>query len=526
MKKILSIALLAALLFNSTSCKKSRLEITNPTAYSYETYFSTPPQINEALTATYAVLLHPGLWSRDYYFIFDLLGNDAKRDAPLLGDIRQLSDFAFTPSNGPLTTLWATLYRLVLRSNVVIDRANVLLAAGGADQALLKQYAAEAKFLRAYANMQLVMLWGRVPLRTGYAETINDLYPKRADVAAIWTAVEADLLAAINDLPLPKDQSANDLGRANKGAAIALLGRAQLYQKKWTAAQATLLQLTKAPYNYQLEAKYDDLFSTNNQNNRETIFQIMNGAWTDWGIGNQYYMFGGQETWGGKATHNGRAQEYGFNDWRNAFVSDALVKAFKYPNEASATFTDPRAKSVMYGDAASGGKTDYCSACAGGPVAFPFTSSQGGYRWRKYEYYENVSSYGGPQSSINGQVIRYADVLLMIAETYIQNGDPGSALPYINQVRRRAGAFEYTALGSQAQALQLLMRERQIELAGEQLRYFDLLRWGTIKQTLNAELQAQYGAATFQDKNVLLPIPQQEKDTNPNVANDVQNSWN
>jgi hypothetical protein len=64
----------------------------------------------------------------------------------------------------------------------------------------------------------------------------------------------------------------------------------------------------------------------------------------------------------------------------------------------------------------------------------------------------------------------------------------------------------------------------QIELAGEQSRYFDLLRWGLLKQVLNPELQAQYGAATFQDRNVLLPIPQQEKDTNPNVANDVANS--
>jgi hypothetical protein len=252
----------------------------------------------------------------------------------------------------------------------------------------------------------------------------------------------------------------------------------------------------------------------------------MHAKWTDWGIGNQYYVFGGQETWGNKATHSDRAQEYGFNDWRNVYVSDALVASFKYKDETNKDYLDPRAKSTFYGDAASGGKTDYCNRCPGGTIPFPFTSSEGGYRWRKYQYYEDVKSYGGPASGINSLVIRYADVLLMIAETYIQAGNPDAAKPFINDVRRRSGAFEFTTLGNKDNAMQILMRERRLELGGEQSRYFDLLRWGLLKQELNKELKAQYNAETFQDKNVLLPIPQQEKDTNPNVSGDVANSWN
>ncbi len=158
--------------------------------------------------------------------------------------------------------------------------------------------------------------------------------------------------------------------------------------------------------------------------------------------------------------------------------------------------------------------------------AYPFGESQGGYRWRKYQYYEDVKAYGGPASSINSLVIRYADVLLMIAETYIQEDNVEAARPLINQVRGRVGAFQYTTLGAKANAMNILMRERQLELSGEQSRYFDLLRWGLLKQVLNPELDEQYDAETFQDKHVLLPIPQQEKDTNPNVASDVANSWN
>lgn len=525
MKKKISI-ILTALVLAGFGCSKSRLDVENPGAYGYDNYFTGAAQLNEAVIATYAVLLHNGMWSREYYFIFDLMGNDAERDAPLQGDIRPLSDFTFTPANSILTNMWASMYRLVLRSNVVIDRATAWAPAAAADQQLQKQYIAEAKFLRAYANFHLVMLWGRAPLRNSYDENIGNLYPKRSTTAEIWTAVENDLKAAIPDLPFPKDQPAAALGRVSKGAATALLGKVYLYQKKWADARTTLQPLTQAPYTYQLSGSYDALFTESSQSNPEIIFQVMHARWTDWGIGNQYYVFGGQETWGGKATHNDRAQEYGFNDWRNVFVSESLVKAFKYTTQAGAPYTDPRAKSVFYGDAASGGKTDYCNQCPEGTQAYPFTESQGGYRWRKYQYYENVKSYGGPASGVNSLVIRYADVLLMLAETYIQEDNAEAARPFINQVRGRVGAFQYTTLGNKANATAILMRERQLELSGEQSRYFDLLRWGVIKTVLNAELKAQYGAETFQDKHVLLPIPQQEKDTNPNVANDVANSWN
>ncbi len=153
---------------------------------------------------------------------------------------------------------------------------------------------------------------------------------------------------------------------------------------------------------------------------------------------------------------------------------------------------------------------------------------QGDYSWRKYEYYDLVSSYGGPQSPINGQIIRFADVLLMLAEAHIQQSDIGSVpLGLINRVRQRAGAVAYASLGaSQTAAMVILMRERQLELCGEQSRYFDLIRWGIAKQTINGEkaIEPGDGKQPFQDKNVLLPIPDNEKNYNPNVT--VSDGWN
>ena len=84
----------------------------------------------------------------------------------------------------------------------------------------------------------------------------------------------------------------------------------------------------------------------------------------------------------------------------------------------------------------------------------------------------------------------------------------------------------YPSLGDQAAAFDILKRERRLELSGEQARYFDLIRWGIAKQTLNAERAAKGDNHQFQDKTRFFPIPQYEKDTNPNVANDVAGDWN
>ncbi len=449
------------------------------------------------------------------------------------GDLAQLATNQFGTNQTQIGQLWGSLYRMIFRANVVLNRVNAWNPQDPADQQIVKQYVAETRFLRAYAYLNIVFLWGNAPLITAYDSIVANNYTSRAPAANIWSFIETELTAAAADLPLT--YSSTDLGRATQGAALALLGRTYLYEKKWSDAQTTLTKLTQAPYSYMLDPNYSNLFSVTNQNSPENIFQIMNAPWTDWGIGNQYYVFGGQETWGGKATHSDRAQEYGFNDWNNVYISNAAVNAFTYPNPVtSVSYHDPRAMQTFYGNKASGGDTLYCRNCSvanggPGPYSFPFdpTDAQGDFKWKKYEYYDSVKTLNGPQSPINGQVIRYADVLLMLAETYIQLGNSGSQpLDLINQVRARAGAVLYPSLTDQPTALSILIRERQLEFTGEQLRYFDLIRWGIAKDVINGERAAEPGDGTqpFQDKNVLFPIPDIEKNYNPNVV--VNNEWN
>lgn len=523
MKKLFKYSMIVLGITMMGGCKKS-LDLDNPSAYTAQTYFTNDAALNQAVVGAYSPLLHIGMWAREYYFIFDLMGWDAKPDAPLQGDLLSISQMNFDRSEYYLSEQWKSLYRMIYRANLVIERASAWQPTLVQEKTNKQQYIGEAKFLRAYAYFNLVNNWGRVPLHTSVKETSENMFAGRANVADIWAQIEQDLKDAENGLPLT--YPSQWLGRITKGAAVALLGKSYLYEKKWSDAQAELSKLTQAPFNYSLVQNYNDLFTESNQNNSETIFQIMNKPYQN-GDRDDYFEENQERGVIGVGTHTARAQEYGFNDWANVFVTDAVVKSFTYSNPQSGTpgYTDPRAKFTFYGDAASGGQTQYCQECAGGVIDYPYSTR--GYRWLKYEYYNKVPTIGGTKSGINGQVIRYADVLLMLAEAYIQQGNTGSApLNLINQVRSRAGAVPYSSLGNQTQALDILKRERRLELSGEQSRYFDLIRWGIAKQTINAERAAENDTHQFQDRNVLFPIPQYEIDTNPNVANDVSNDWN
>jgi hypothetical protein len=538
--KTKKIIMCIALLIFVSACNEDILDIKSQNQYSADTYFKNEPQFNEGVIATYSCLLMNGLYTRDAYFLFDLLGNDAENNIFLLGDLAQLHDYSYGPAQPQITDLWRNLYRMIFRANLVLAKAAEWQPTLQNDVDKKIQYVAEVSFLRGYAYFMLVNSWGRVPLKLD-AATATEI-TGRANVDDIWAAIEMDFQNAANGLPVSYGSA--DRGRVTKGAAIAMLGKSYLYRKNFSSAEAEFTKLTQSPYGYSLNPDYDNQFSEANNTSPETVFDVQH-KWQDWGVGNQYYMFGGQEAWGGKATHSGRAMEYGWNDWNNTFVSDALVNAFKYKDESNADYLDPRAPLTFYGDAASGGDTDFCHTCASatkggaimavyapdasqaGPYPYPFGATAAiRFNWRKYELYENIEFYGGPASNINTQIIRYADVLLMIAECQIEQNKLTEALPYLNAVRDRVGAFQLTTLGNQDNARTILRRERQLELAGEQVRWFDLNRWGIAKQTLNAEKQIQLGKQPFEDKHVLLPIPQIERTTNAAVADDIFYDWN
>jgi len=489
------------------SCSDDILDVQNENAYNGDTFFTTPAAYEEAATAMYTPLLHNGMFTRDFYFIFDLLGNDADKNFPLQGGLLDFPLYTHTPNNGEVTNMFNACYKIVFRTNFVIDLMEKWDTTIDTEIAQRQRIQGEAHFLKSYAYFLLVNSFGDVPLKRTLANHAI-LHDERTPKAEIWAAIEAGLTEAISKLPESYD--ASGYGRATKGAAIALLGKSYLYQKKYTEAITEFNKITGGTYG--LTDSLDDLF-VNDLKTNETVFAVMHGEWQGWGVGNAFYVFGGQETWGGRGTHSDRAMEYGFNDWWNVLLSDVLVDAFNYKDESGADYSDPRGALTYYSkDGVRGGDSDWVAG------AYDLDDIS----WRKYQRYENIEKEGLPQSPINTQIIRYADVLLMLAESYIEGGSVADALPLINQVRARSGAFEYTSLGSKDEARTILRHERQIELAGEQSRFFDLVRWGTLVETINAEKPER----PVKDYHVLLPIPQAERDANPVLDAQVNNNWN
>ncbi|HEY3371466.1 MAG TPA: RagB/SusD family nutrient uptake outer membrane protein [Prolixibacteraceae bacterium] len=522
MKKYIIYSLFLSLLV--VACSEDVLDVKNENKYVGTTFFTNATSYTEASTAMYTPLIYQGMYAREWYFIFDLLGNDAEKNFPLQGGLLEFPNYTYTPNNSELNPVFNSCYKLIFRTNFVIDQIEKWQTTVPAEMDLKVRITGEAQFLKSLSYFWLVNLFGDVPLKDNIASHYVML-SERTPKEQIWASIEKNLKEAIDKLPVAYANEA-DYGRVTKGAAQALLGKVYLYQKKYADAATELVKLTAAPYSYGLATSLDDLFIDDKKTN-ETVFAVMNGPWQGWDVGNAYYMFGGQELWGGKATHTGRAMEYGFNDWWNVLVSNALVDAFTYPNESGASYTDPRAALTFYSaNGTKGGDATYCDECADSIKKYGFKVKDGQKSWRKYELYEKQNNYGQPDSPINGQVIRYADVLLMLAESYIEDGKINQALPLINQVRARSGAFQYTSLGDKTNATNLLRRERQIELAGEQHRFFDLVRWGTLVSTINAEKLAANGIAPVKDYHVLLPIPQSERDANPTLNAQVKNNWN
>lgn len=521
-------------LFLLVSCNDDFLDIPNPNAYDANTYFVNSETCQKSVNSIYTIMLHKGMFSRDWYFNFDLLANEAGPLTPLQGQIAELPRGVYDASNSALSPTWDRLYRMVLRANYAIEVTNKWTPETSADEVLKTRLLGEAQFFLGFAYYHLGSLWGDVPLRKSFTETGEQVNCPRSPVEDVFAFAEENLLAAATALP-PRYEDA-DNGRATKWAAKAFLGKLYIMQGKWSTAEPIFQDIVQNG-GYVMEpglTGFANEFLDVNRNSEETIFDCK-FAWYGWGDGNMYHMFDGTELWGGKGATSGRAMEYGFWDWGNVNITTSAVKKFRYNINAQTNYVDPRAFHTFYGDGGYGGDMD----CAKGaypfdaPVTYPgdaTATAPKGYRWKKYQQYETKVSEGGPESEISTVITRLADVKLLYAECLIQANKIDDAKTQINDVRRRSGAVEYLSLGDKTQAMNKLKLEREIELCGEQQRWFDLIRWhrnGKIFDfvaILNGEKASQGESANFSEKNLLLPIPQVEKDVNKLC--EVPNGWN
>lgn len=483
--------------------KLNVLDENNPTI---ESYFKTATELQNGVNAIYSTLRSGNLVGREWFFTHDMRGSEtapggAQLEAPRAELLKQPSP---APSNAVMTSVWTGCYQMINRANLVITKAPDVKD----DVTLRDRSVGEAEFLRAWAYFELVTMWGDVPLYTEPILTPTD-YKAKSPAADIYALIISDLTDAASKLPEPGQESQK--GRATKGAANALLGRVQMQKGDYAAAKEALLKVygkySLVPdfsANFDGDVKYGTNLSLTHAGvefNPESVFEVV---FVDKGTNNFNWGYTGEGATAEASIM--RSQEYGIV-WGNVVPSDKILNEFE-PN-------DPRFKFTFY---ESGDRIETQGGTAPGVALTEdgmnvAQSNHNGVAkkrvYRKYSILDWIKDDFHPDG-INQRLIRYADVLLMLAECEAEVGTPAQAAIYINQVRSRPSVnMPPVILTTHDQAIAAVMHERAVELAGEEVNNIDILRWRKKGYYPSIRPDPKPGQVEF------FPIPANETSANP-----------
>ena len=487
------------------SCSDDVLELTNPNGITTDTYWQTERDVNQAFAATYGLFknVDGGYWGVRGIELSNGRGDDffIRNDVSYL---YQFSTFTNTADNGAATSFWVIAYRAIFRANQIIENVpNV----PGLTQEQIDKYISEAKFLRAVNYFNLVINFGDAPLILKVPLNTQDYYAAKSPAADIWAQIKQDFTEAAANLPV--EWPSENRGRATKGAALGYLGKSHLYTNDWANAQSALQQLTNAPFNYSLVANYGDNFSAATENNSESVFEI------------QLADVGGTNPWSGENANESlgvtTAQEFAPQEasgWFEVSFTDKLFNEFQIERTITGDF-DPRMYATMAWDYP--GSTFYNKPFSDFSLLFGYSTLI-----KKYQNYmqdnELVGASGAVNytSSNNERAMRYADVLLMLAEALTQQWNVPEAYLYVNQIRQRANLTTLPGGYTREQMMAEIRHQRMIEFAREGYRFYDLRRWGLLQSEMtNSDKQ---GRQNFNPGlHEYFPTPQSEVDSNPNI---------
>lgn len=515
--KYLSLVFVSGVLVLSNSCDSKKLDLTNPNQLQPETYFKTENQVKSAINAVYGSMQTTAMYNRHMWFGNDNMSHENAGNPQLEADKRQYLNFDFDYTHGAIGDYWESCYRGINKANFVINNKEIInkIPEVQLSAARKAKYDGEAKFLRASYYFWLVTKFGDCPLMLDVPADKQGI--ERSPAADIWAQIEKDLTDATGEL---LDKADEELGRATKGAAWALLGKARLFQKNYAGALTAFNNVT----GYSLEANYSNNFLEETEHGPESIFEVEFNV-----------AAGNSARWNSGVSDAGlnescfRGQEYGCMDWYNVFPSVNLTSEFETG--------DPRYGFCFYvnGEKYNNGANTIAIV----PLAQSDGSTYPRIGWKKYQNYYKYASEStvspGQASGINMRIIRYADVLLMRAECKANNSDLPGAIADMNLVRARpsvnmplygSAAMNATyPVATLAQFMVALEHERKVELCGEQVRFPDLVRWGRLTPFMNqliagAQLPIKEKADMKFDptKNQLWPIPQREMQSNAKMT--------
>jgi starch-binding outer membrane protein, SusD/RagB family len=576
MKRISNIFyIVSGLMVTIISCKPD-MDLNNPKAVGTETYYTTVAELKAAIIPAYEAIVgkSEGTYARSFYFT--LLAQADDMDHTFKWPNMYQDTYNTPASDGMCLSGWKDLYNGVYAANLAINRISNFTGTITDDER--NQLLAEARFLRGFHYMHLCELYGEtVPLVTTPPVSSSDYYPTNAKAGEVYAQIISDFKFAATYLPVKSKTS--DVGRATQGTAQGYLAKAYLYHPilelgktaNFDSAAVVLKKIIDSNEyslmdNFRANsldavgttawAKYETLGSTSAsgavscENNAESLFEVQ--------------MVNGSSWLGGDVSDSWRWQEVGMYDgtggsWWNLAPTQKTFDEFESG--------DPRKFMTLW---CKGGASYYCSVKRASGTAVDsatnyqywmdhLSSNKDLYAMRKYGRDWYVADI---DDDINDRLMRYADVLLMYAECLHETEHDGSnindvtgAKYYIQMVRNRANKVvpsEQTGLWYQSSPgtipnvdelltstptingitmnniKNIIQHERYVELCGEYVRYFDLVRWGMadskwLDLLVHLDSNGNVDYKWDKTKSMYYPIPQSELDNNKNLKGNSAN---
>ena len=459
-------------------CKKDLLESTPYSQSTSSTFWRNGTDAVSASNALYSLLGDENLFPHTEQ-TWDICSDDQWR-AGDHGEDQAIEEFTFDASNPQLGFSWSLKYEIISRANAILINVPKIEM----DKSLQDRILGEAYFMRGLMYWHFYKIYGQVPVITEQNVIENSYNVPKATIEEIESRIEADLKSA-GDLLLASNDDAN-IGRATKGAAWGYLAKLYLYKEDFAKAIEYGNKVISGPY--PLASNFGDNFEAATDNNPEMLFAIQRiQGWTEDNYCSWYYA---PRPWDG----------WGFQE-----PTDDLVAEFE-PG-------DPRLgySVAIVGDMIEGGP-------GGAPREYTAGLNNTGHYFKKYAKWRADGS--GVNMDLDVPMLRSAETYLVVAEAKIRSGQSGDA--EINAVRERAGVAPVSGAD-----INDLIHERRVELAGENERHADLIRWDKANivdiVALYAQDRGQWKRPrTFtRPRNYYFPIPQRQIDLSNGVL--VQN---
>lgn len=480
-----------------SSCTGSFLdENTDPNYLTPNTFWKTEGDILKGLTSAYAYLQPNMNWGMPFerYIVIDNYRSDELDFRADVTSWMRLAMYNNTPNDDLGGSEWTNLFTGVNYANQCLDN---IPHVPEISEELTNRSLAEARFLRAFYYYRLYLNFGeRLPLYEHQLEgNDSEFYPTQAEPGVIVNFIEKELTEIQNFLPEPSFWKPEEAGRANKYMAAGILAKFYMFRGELGKAEVELAKIIKSGH-YGLVDNYADLWDGLHKNSKEAVFEVQFS-------GN---MDGGRREFNRIALHLCPSDAEGYEE---AYPSFWLFDTMKADKTVDGKYSDRMYSTILFDD-----PSTHAFYMEEGKQFSDYHAKDAIY-WHKFVTWDESLSQYWDWSAFNIPVIRYSDVLLLYAECLNDRGASGEAVDYINQVRARVNvpALPKT-MGKDTILKHLQEVERPCELALEGSRWYDLVRWGIVGESLKAH-KKPFAENYVDSKHKQLPIPHDEFLLNP-----------